>query len=114
MRPSGLRKEAFLAGYVEVYVNAIYSGVRNMLPKLETTVAEAIDSLYGVTIDRIDQEITVSKLTTRMAKALSVSPKTPALRIQRTYYSRNGQIFEVATSFYPLGRFVYRTVIRRR
>lgn len=114
VRPSGPRREAFLAGYVEVYVSAIYSGVRALLPKIETTIAEAIDTLYGVGIDRIDQEITVAKLTSSMAKALGVSAKTPALRIRRSYYSPNGQVFEIATSFYPIGRFIYRSVIRRR
>jgi GntR family transcriptional regulator len=114
LRPSGLRSEAFMAGYVEVYVSAIYSGVRALLPKLETTIAEAIDSLYGVPIERIDQEITVARLTTPMAKSLGVPVKTPALRIQRSYHSSNGQVFEIATSFYPIGKFMYRSVIRRR
>lgn len=111
VRPSGPRSAAFLAGYVEVYVHSIYSGVRALLPKLKTTIAEAIDLLYGVPIARIDQEITVAVMTQEMAKALGVPAGKPALRIQRWYQSTNGQVFEIATSYYPMGSFVYRSVL---
>jgi len=110
VRPSGTRR-AFLAGYVEVYVHSIYSGVRAQLPKLKTTIAEALDLLYGVPIARIDQEITVAIMTREMAKALGIPAGKPALRIQRWYQSTNGQVFEIATSYYPIGGFVYRSVL---
>ena len=110
VRPSGTRR-AFLAGYVEVYVHSMYSGVRAQLPKLKTTIAEALDLLYGVPIARIDQEITVAIMTREMAKALGVPAGKPALRIQRWYQSTNGQVFEIATSYYPIGGFVYRSVL---
>ena len=110
VRPSGTRR-AFLAGYVEVYVHSMYSGVRAQLPKLKTTIAEALDLLYGVPIARIDQEITVAIMTREMAKALGIPAGKPALRIQRWYQSTNGQVFEIATSYYPIGGFVYRSVL---
>lgn len=113
VRPSGIRKNAFLAGYVEVHVHSIYAGVRDKLPKLTTTIAEAIGHLYGVSIERIDQEITVVTVIPEMAKALNVAENAPALRIRRWYYSNNHQVFEIATSYYPTGRFVYKSVLRR-
>lgn len=113
VRPTANRSDSFPAGYVTVYVDSTYSGVHALLPKLKTTVAEAIDSLYGVSIVRIDQEITVVLLTDDMAKVLGVPSKRSALRIQRWYYAPNGRVFEVATSFYPMGTFVYRSTLRK-
>jgi DNA-binding GntR family transcriptional regulator len=113
VRPTGSPSEALPAGYVEVYIDAIYSGVRKLLPKLKTTIAEAIDSLYGVRLTRIDQEITVHVLTGEMAKALSVPRNKPALRIRRWYHGPNGRVFEIATSYYPMGSFAYQSVLMR-
>jgi DNA-binding GntR family transcriptional regulator len=113
LRPTGTRSEALPAGYVEVYIDAIYSGVRKLLPKLKTTIAEAIDSLYGMPLTRIDQEITVDVLSGEMAKALSVPRNKPALRIRRWYHGPNGRVFEIATSYYPMGSFAYQSVLMR-
>ncbi len=113
LRPAGSGSESLPAGYVEVYIDAIYSGVRTLLPKLKTTIAEAIDSLYGVPIARIDQEITVDLLTNEMAEALSVPRRRPALRIRRWYHGPNGRVFEIATSYYPMGSFAYHSVLMR-
>jgi GntR family transcriptional regulator len=113
VRPGGRRDDAKAAGFVEVYVDSMYAGVRALLPKLKTSIAEAIDSLYGVSIARIDQEITVDVLSEVMAARLHATPGAPALWIQRWYHASNGRVFEVASTHYPMGGFVYRSVLTR-
>jgi GntR family transcriptional regulator len=112
-RPTAADFNARVAGYVEVYVDAIYSSIRERLPALTTTIAEAIDSLYHVPIDRIDQEITVDTITKQQAQVLDLPPKTPVLKIRRWYHGPDGRVFEIATSYYPQGGFKYRSVLRR-
>jgi GntR family transcriptional regulator len=113
LRPATPKSNARVVGYVEVYVDAIYSGIRNVLPGIKTTIAEAIDKLYVVPIKRIEQEITVCVLSKDMAGALEATAKTPALRIERWYYADNGRVFEIAKSYYPMGSFVYQSELRR-
>ena len=112
-RPTAHDADAHVVGYVDVFVDAIYSDVRNRLPKLKTTIAEVIGALYNVAVDRIEQEITVDLLNGVRAKSLGVKPHTAALKIRRWYYSDKGRVFEVATSYYPMGHFSYKSVLRR-
>ena len=112
-RPTNPKSDARIVGYVEVFVDAIYSGVRDALPTLKTTIAEEIERRYGVSIDHIEQEITVDIVTKKQAEVLGIKAKIPALKIHRWYYANNGRPFEVATSYYPMGYFKYRSVLRR-
>jgi DNA-binding GntR family transcriptional regulator len=98
-----------IVGYVEVFVDAMYSGVREALPTLRTTIAEEVERRYGVSIDHIEQEITVDALSKKQAEVLGIKAKTPALKIQRWYYASNGRPFVVATSCYPMGYFKFRS-----
>lgn len=106
------RKEGAV-GFVEVYVDAMYAGIEATLPRLKTTVAEAIFELYGVSIARIEQEMSAVSLEKRMAGPLKVRAGTPALLIERWYHASNGRVFEVASTYYPMGRFVHRSVLTR-
>ena len=69
-------------GHVEVHVDSAYAGIRPRLRKLKSSIAETIESVYGVAIARIDQEITVELLTSDQAAALKVEPGLPALVIR--------------------------------
>ena len=113
VRPTNPSSNATVAGYVEVYVDSIYSGIRDLLPKLKTTIAEAIDDRYNASLSWIEQDITVCLLSKEKAKVMNVLPKTPGLKIQRWYHTANGRVFEVATSYYPMGGFTYHSVLRR-
>lgn len=113
IRPTTPKSDAQLAGYIEVYVDSIYSGIRDVLPSLKTTIAEAIDKLYSVPVARIDQQITVCIISKEKAKVLGIQDNIPALKIQRWYHAENGRVFEIATSYYPMGNFVYQSVLSR-
>ena len=47
-----------------------------------------------------------------LARLLRVRPRTPALRILRHYYDRDGEILQVSLGYYPDGRFSYNTRMR--
>ena len=102
------------AGFVEVHVDAMYSGIRDDLPGLKTSLAEAITSRYGLEIARIEQTIESVALPADVATALSVEPGSPALLISRWYFEQSGRAFEIAFTHYPTGRFIYRSSLVRR
>ena len=101
------------AGHVEVFVDLIYAGIADALPHLKTAVAEAIASQYGISIARVDQELTAVRLPRQVAMALECDPRTPAMLLSRWYYGPAGRIFEVARSYFPTGRFTYRSSLVR-
>jgi DNA-binding GntR family transcriptional regulator len=81
-RPTTPNSDARIVDYVEVLVDAMYSGVREALPTLRTTIAEEVERRYGVSIDHIEQEITVDAVSKKQAEVLGIKAKTPALKIQ--------------------------------
>ena len=114
IRRSTAAPDAPAIGHVEVFVDATYSGVRDVLPTLRTSMAEALGEMYALSVARIEQEITAALLPEEVASALDAPAASPALSILRWYYGANGRIFEVALSRYPIGRFVYRNALVRR
>lgn len=101
-------------GYVEVYVDASFGRIRSQLHDLKISIAETLERLYDVHISRIEQEISVHVLSEEIAARLHTKPGTPAMLIRRKYASENGRIFEIAFSYYPMGRFAYRNVLQRK
>ena len=102
------------AGFVEVHVDAMYSGIRDDLPGLKTSLAEAIIARYGLEIARIEQAIESVALPADVAAVLSVKPGSPALLISRWYYEQSGRAIEAAFTYYPAGRFIYRSSLVKR
>lgn len=100
-------------GHVEVYVDGTYSRIRDHAFGLKGSVAEIIERLYGISIARIEQDISVDLLSPAQAAELGVESGTPALLIRRWYAAENGRIFEITFSRYPMGRFAYRSVLVR-
>jgi hypothetical protein len=47
-----------------------------------------------------------------LARLLKARPRTPALRILRHYYDRDGHALQVSLGYYPEGRFSYNTRMR--
>jgi GntR family transcriptional regulator len=100
-------------GFTDVYVDGIYGGVRHTVSDLSSSIAEALERLYGVTIQRIEQEINATLVTGDIADILEADVGAPMLVIQRWYHGENGRVFEYARSCYPTDRFVYRNVLAR-
>lgn len=118
LRITGLRHDnegglAPPAGHVQVHLDSMYAGIREDLPRLGTTIAEAVTQRYGIAIARIDQAVTSVHLPNEIAAQLGLEPGYPALSISRWYHESSGRVFEVARSHYPAGRFVYRSTLMR-
>lgn len=67
--------------------------------------------LAGLRIGRVEQEIEAVAVSAADAAVLSVTPRSPALRIIRHYFDDQGQLAEMSCSVHPGERFSYTMVI---
>ncbi len=95
--------------HVEVHVDATYGRVREAAWKLDRSIVETLEQIYGVRVARIVQDVSACALSADLAERLDAEPNSPALFIRRRYLSDAGRCFECADSTFPMGRFVYRT-----
>jgi len=76
------------------------------------TVFSILERRYGVELQELQQEISRAGMPASAARMLRVKAGSPALRILRRYYDRNGEIPQVSLGYYPEGRFTYTTRMR--
>jgi DNA-binding GntR family transcriptional regulator len=55
----------------------------------------------------IQQQISASALTKKVAGLLDAKPGAPALLVNRSYRNQRGELIEVALSTHPADRFSY-------
>ncbi len=99
--------------WVEIYVAAAYSGIRDFISGHNGLVASLIEQHYQEPIAEIRQEVTATQTSAPIAKVLSVATNAPALRFQRWYYGRDTSLMQITISVRPADRFTYCTRLRR-
>jgi len=99
--------------WAQIYVAAAYAGIRDLVPQHTGMIASLIERHYNEPIIEIRQEVTAVMTDARIAKILSVTKGTPALRFQRWYCGRNASPIQITISVRPTNRFTYCTRIRR-
>lgn len=100
--------------HVTAYVDARFGAIRHRLSKLKTAVVEAIEEEFGHSVARITQELKPAVVPEGIDGLLGVEPGCPALSMTRWYHGGDDRVFEIAQSYYPIGRFTYRTELIRR
>ena len=101
--------------HVTVYVDARFQGIRSRIHALNNAIVDAIEAEFGHAVSRITQEIRPAVISAEIAGLLNVEAGSAALSLSRWYHGTDERVFEIAFSYYPLGRFTYRTeLIRRR
>jgi DNA-binding GntR family transcriptional regulator len=72
-----------------------------------------IEDLFGISIVEVRQEISAVQVGVELADALKVEPGTPALEMQRTYTTSDGEIAQVTVNTHPGARFRHSMTMRR-
>lgn len=72
-----------------------------------------IGDLFGLSIVEVHQEITAVLVSPELAGGLDVEPGTPALQVQRTYSTSDGQVAQVTINTHPASRFRHSMTMRR-
>lgn len=99
-------------GVVQVYVRPEYSGLADGIEELNGTVFSLLEKRYGVELAELEQDISALEMPRAAAERLGVKPGSPALRVIRHYYERDGGIPEISLGWYPGSRFSYNTRMR--
>jgi len=97
----------------EYYINRAFAAVGRMLPNHTGPIFPLIEDLFGVSVVEVHQEIAAVQITPHFAEGLQVASGTPALQIQRTYTTSDGEIAEVTLNTHPAERFRHSTTMRR-
>jgi hypothetical protein len=85
----------------EYYINRRFAAVGRLLERHVGPIFPLIEDLFGVSIAELQQEITAV-----------LEPGTPALQIQRTYTTSDGEIAQVTVNTH-LSSFRYAMTLRR-
>jgi len=96
-----------------LFLNPQLEGIGALLRERKSAVYALIEREYGLTIDRVEQELSGAVLDADDAANLGSTPGAPALRIVRRYYGKQDQLLEVADNVHPSDRFTYRMNLRR-
>jgi GntR family transcriptional regulator len=127
----GLRREAALASgdakkgkgggeaagrpicLTRLFLSPLLKGIESRLRERRTAVYAIIEREFGITIQRVEQELQSVALDADDAANLGARPGAPALRILRRYYDDRGRLMEVAENIHPGERFTYRMQLRK-
>jgi DNA-binding GntR family transcriptional regulator len=96
-------------GHVVVHVDVAYGRIREAAWRLDRSIVETLEGLYGLRVARIAQEVSATALSPEIAARLDAQAGAPALLIRRRYLDESGRSFEGAESTFPMDRFVYRS-----
>ncbi|MGE3607207.1 MAG: GntR family transcriptional regulator [Lautropia sp.] len=96
-----------------LYLNPMFVGIERRLRGCRTAVYALIEKQYGLSTERVEQELVGVALDEEDARMLGVPRGSPALQIIRHYYGANDRLLEVSDSVHPSDRFTYRVSVRK-
>jgi DNA-binding GntR family transcriptional regulator len=99
-------------GLVHVWLRPEFRALADSLDIVRGTVFSRLEREYGVELHELHQEVAPAGMPADVAHKLGVKVGSPALRILRHYYDRNGEIPQVSLGYYPEGRFSFTTQMR--
>lgn len=97
----------------EYYINRDFAAVGRLLQRHEGPIFPLIEDLFGLSIVEVHQEITAVLISPELSIGLDVESGTPALQVQRTYTTSEGQVAQVTINIHPASRFRHSMTMRR-
>ncbi|OBJ52784.1 GntR family transcriptional regulator [Mycobacterium sp. 1423905.2] len=97
----------------EYYINRAFAAVGRLLHRHEGPIFPLIEDLFGLSIVEVHQEIAAVIVSPHLAAGLDVDPGLPALEVQRTYKTSDGQVAQVTINTHPASRFRHSMTMRR-
>lgn len=119
LRISSLRmvgdQSALPIGWTDVYIDARYTDIEKLVGKSpDALISSLIEERYGRQIAEIQQDVRAFVIADGpLARKLQVEPGSSALKIVRSYFDTEGEVFEVSVSVHPADRFSVSMRLRR-
>lgn len=111
-RPKGDDSQAALCR-TEYHINRAFAGVGRLLQRHEGPIFPLIEDLFGLSVVEVRQEVAAVLIAPALAAGLGVEPGAPALQVQRTYTTSDGQVAQVTVNTHPASRFRHSMTMRR-
>lgn len=108
------RAGARLLAATTIYLHVDFEDVALELANWPKAATELIALRKGVTVDRIEQEISAIALSKKDARSVRARTGEPALRTVRRYYDAGGRLMVASDSRHPGDRFIYAMGYRRK
>ena len=99
--------------WTDIYINPRFRTVEDYLDDKVVPVYRLIEELFGETVDQVEQDITATLVTGRVAEKLQLTPRQPGLRVIRRYLGHDQAVLAIAVNIHPAGRFRYSMVLNR-
>jgi DNA-binding GntR family transcriptional regulator len=97
----------------EYYINRAFAAVGRLLQRHSGPIFPLIEDLFGVSVVEVHQEIAAVVISPELAAGLKVEAATPALQMQRTYKTSDGETAQVTINTHPSSRFRHAMTMRR-
>lgn len=91
----------------DAYVHPELSGVAEQIDPAGQTIFRQIETLAGLKIARVTQDIQAVLAGADVAAALGVARRSACLRILRCYMDDKSRVIEISASHHPGDRFAY-------
>jgi GntR family transcriptional regulator len=99
--------------WTEYYINRAFAAVGRLLPRHTGPIFPLIEDLFGLSIVEVHQEIDAVLISPELADRLKVAAGMPALQLQRTYTTSEGEVAQVTINTHPASRFRHSMTMRR-
>jgi DNA-binding GntR family transcriptional regulator len=99
--------------WIDIYLEPRYAGVTGRRDHEHRLICDQIIDMYGVTLDRVQVELSAGRVPARMAKRLKVAAGSPGLFVLRRYLNPKGEAFEITLSVHPAQRYRYAFEVKR-
>lgn len=97
----------------EFYINRAFAAVGRILQRHSGPVFPLIEDLFGISIVKVEQQISATLLDAAMAQKLGAEEASAALEIRRTYTTTDATIAQITINTHPASRFQHSMSMRR-
>jgi GntR family transcriptional regulator len=91
--------------FVLIYVHPRFAAAQVTSPVSNSPIYKNIETMFGVRVHEVRQDITATLLDASLAKTLQVQEGDPALQIKRFFYDSNAALVQTSISYYPADRY---------
>ena len=91
-----------------------YADVRKHMTDQTAGIFTLLERHLGVTLTRLEQEISAVAIDDKHAAELDAKPGSPGLFVLRRYFDPADELYQVAISLYPADRFTMKTQLLRQ
>jgi DNA-binding GntR family transcriptional regulator len=91
--------------FTKVYLRPEFADIQNHLHGDHPSIYALLDQLYGEEVVSVLQHIEATLMPAEAAALLQLKPGSPALRMLRCYFDRNGRLLSASANLYVADRF---------